>query len=148
MTEERKFLTRIALPEDSEAIAEIDRMVFPTPWGDFRKELENEEKFLYVVAELNGKVIGFAGLWIILEEGDFTNVAIHPDYRGEGFGGQLLDKLLEEGEKRGVKAFTLEVRVGNERARAMYTSRGFKEAGIRKAYYADNKEDALIMWRE
>ncbi|MBE6032909.1 MAG: ribosomal-protein-alanine N-acetyltransferase [Clostridiales bacterium] len=148
MTEEGKILYRVARPEDSDAIAEIDRMVFPTPWGDFRKELENEEKFLYVVAELNGKVIGFAGLWIILEEGDFTNVAIHPDHRGKGYGGTMLDLLLAEGEKRGVKAFTLEVRAGNERARSMYTARGFKEAGIRKAYYADNKEDALIMWRE
>ena len=92
--------------------------------------------------------MGYAGMWIILDEGHITNIAVDPTYRRQGIGQGLLDELTKLAVERGAIAMTLEVRVSNAEAQSLYTKLGFVPRGIRKGYYQDNKEDALIMWRE
>ena len=84
---------------------------------------------------------------MIAGEGDVTNIAVFPEYRGRGLGAALTKALLVEGRKRGMNAFTLEVRVGNQAAIHIYEKLGFRSEGVRKGFYEKPKEDALIMWR-
>ena len=84
---------------------------------------------------------------MIAGEGDVTNIAVFPEYRGQGIGAALTKALLVEGRKRGMNAFTLEVRVGNQAAIHIYEKLGFRSEGVRKGFYEKPKEDALIMWR-
>jgi ribosomal-protein-alanine N-acetyltransferase len=86
-------------------------------------------------------------MWLIVDEAHVTNVAIHPDFRGQGLGEQLMHELGRVAAYMGMRAMTLEVRVSNVRAIRLYTKMGFEEAGVRKGYYSDNGEDALVMWR-
>jgi len=95
-----------------------------------------------------GLLIGYAGLWAIEDEGHITNVAVHPDYRRMHLGSILVDMLIAQTRLEGLKRFTLEVRVSNQAAIALYEKFGFVSAGIRKGYYEDNNEDAMIMWLE
>ena len=99
-----------------------------------------------MVAKVDNKVIGFAGTWIVLDESHITNIAIHPNYRRQGIASMLLEKLLDYCKNRGCVSYTLEVRSGNKAAKALYEKHNFKSNGIRKGYYEDNKEDAIIMW--
>lgn len=140
---------RQAEPKDRKAMAELDRICFAVPWSEesFRKELEENDLAFYLVAELDGELIGYAGLWAIMEEGHITNVAVHPDHRRKGLARILVMQLMDAGEKNGLERFTLEVRPSNTAALALYTSLGFQEAGRRTGYYKDNGEDALILWR-
>jgi len=101
----------------------------------------------YMVAVKDGLVVGFAGMWIILDEAHITNIAVHPEYRGFGIGTMLMESLISICKIENVIGITLEVRVSNQRAINLYKKFGFVEEGIRKAYYEDNKEDALIMWK-
>ena len=84
---------------------------------------------------------------MIAGEGDVTNIAVFPEYRGRGIGAALTKALIVEGRKRGMNAFTLEVRVGNQAAIHIYEKLGFRSEGVRKGFYEKPKEDALIMWR-
>jgi ribosomal-protein-alanine N-acetyltransferase len=90
-------------------------------------------------------VIGFAGLWMFVDEGHISTIASHPDWRGRGVGELLLVSLLREAQRRDAAFATLEVRVSNIVAQNLYTKYGFVEVGRRKRYYRDNNEDALIM---
>lgn len=144
-----KYKIRQAKKKDIDQMARVDEMCFSTPWtkADFKKELTNNPLALYLVAEADDKVIGYAGLWCIVDEGHITNIAVHSDYRQNGIAKDLVDKMLKEANARaGTKNFTLEVRVSNEPAIRLYKGFGFKEMGKRIGYYSDNKEDALIMW--
>ena len=96
---------------------------------------------------MDNKVIGFAGLWTIVDEGHITNIAVHPDYRGKGIGSKLVKSLIDNSKDWYINDLTLEVRYSNKIAQNLYKKYGFIEEGIRKNYYADNKEDAVIMWR-
>lgn len=129
-------------------IFKISSMSFITPWSyeAIKEELKN--KFAkYVVAKLNDVVIGFGGVWLILDEGHITNIAIHPEYRGIGAGDMILEALIELCRLEGIASMTLEVRSSNIAAQNLYKKHGFAEAGIRKNYYADTKEDGIIMWK-
>lgn len=135
--------------EHIDSILKIDNLSFPTPWSrqSFQKEIENNSFARYVVAKKDDVIIGYAGMWLILDEGHITNIAVHPEFRGIGAGNKLLEALIEICKIESVTSMTLEVRISNIVAQNLYRKYGFAEEGIRKEYYGDNKEDALIMWK-
>ena len=141
-------ILREALRSDIEGIYEIERACFSTPWSKeaLLDDLEVEDK-LYLVAEA-GKIIGYAGSWLVLDEGQITNIAIHPEYRRAGYGAKMTRKLTQMLYKRGMKHIFLEVRVSNIAAQAMYRRLGFTAVGVRKQFYSDPIEDGLIMTKE
>lgn len=129
-------------------IVDIERLSFTDPWSkiSFLKELENPSA-RYLVAEIKGRIIGYGGYWSILNEGHITNIAVHPDYRGQGIGSALLTAMINLAQREGIDAMTLEVRISNRIAQSVYLKHGFTVVGVRKKYYQDNGEDALIMWK-
>lgn len=133
---------------DLPKILEIEHACFPTPWApqSFVSELRDNEYARYFCLEHEGKIIGYMGLWFILEEGHITNVAIAPGYQGMGRGEYLMRSVIELMVKEGMERMTLEVRASNMAAQGLYGRIGFVTAGVRKGYYSDNREDALIMW--
>lgn len=126
----------------------IEKDSFKEPWSKeaYEKEILNPLAN-YRVITIDDKVVAYGGFWKILDEADINNIAVKKEFRGEGFGKMLMNALIEDAKSQNIKAMTLEVRVTNESAIALYKKLGFKEAGIRKNYYSD-KEDALIMWLE
>lgn len=143
-------VVRPMLNSDLKAIMEIERASFSTPWSleAFKAELKDNEYAHYLCLELNGQVIGYMGLWFILDEGHITNIAIAPSSRGQRWGEFLMRSVMARMVAQGMERMTLEVRVSNSRAQSLYKRLGFTTAGIRKGYYADTGEDALIMWAE
>lgn len=133
--------------DDVDAVAAIEAATFPTPWSRdaFVQEMTTNPVARYLVAELDGQVIGFAGAWLILDESHITNIAISESQRGHGCGRQLTEALMQYLSNLGAAYATLEVRVSNERAQNLYKSLGFINVGKRKQYYEDNKEDAFLM---
>ena len=144
------IIIRQAAEQDIPEMARLDALCFSSPWSEaaFEQEIKENGLAFYIVAELalTGEVIGYAGLWTILEEGHITNVAVHPDHRRRHIGEALVQVLLEETGKAGIRTYTLEVRASNTGAIELYKKFGFLEVGVRKGYYEDNQEDALIMW--
>ena len=134
-------------PEDAPAVAAIEAATFARPWSEdaFRQEMERNPVARYLVAERDGRIIGYAGAWIVLDESHITNVAVAEDERGKGIGQRLTEKLLWYLSNLGATYATLEVRVSNERAQHVYAKLGFVKVGKRKKYYEDNGEDALLM---
>lgn len=132
-----------------DSVLSIDSLSFPTPWSreSFENEIENNKFARYVVAKKDDVIIGYAGMWLILDEAHITNIAVHPEYRGIGSGNLLLEALMEICKIEFVSNMTLEVRKSNLVAQNLYKKYGFIEEGLRKAYYGDNKEDAIIMWK-
>lgn len=132
---------------DLDAVAAVEKASFAVPWSRAALEIElgNPHAF-YVVAEDDTGVIGHAGEWIIMDEAHITNIAVLPDKRGMRFGERLLVALLQEARYRGARRATLEVRIGNEAAIALYRKYQFDAVAIRRRYYSDNDEDALVMW--
>lgn len=134
--------------EHIDDIFRISSMSFVTPWTRESIEEELKNKFArYVVAKLDDVVIGFGGVWLVLDEGHITNIAVHPEYRGIGAGDMIVEALIEICKIEGIVSMTLEVRKSNIIAQTLYKKHGFIEEGIRKGYYTDTKEDAVIMWR-
>ncbi|MEW6727617.1 ribosomal protein S18-alanine N-acetyltransferase [Desulforudis sp. 1088] len=136
--------------EHLDAIEELEKKSFPTPWPrqTFEFEILYNDLAEYVVAVHEGKVIGYGGAWMVLDEAHVTNVAVHPDYRGMKIGKALMLELMRRAVARGARCMTLEVRPSNTVARQLYARLGFVEAGVRKGYYQDNDEDAIIMWKQ
>lgn len=134
--------------EDIPTILTIEEVSFPAPWSmeSFRSEISDNSLARYYCLELEEKVIGYMGLWLIIGEAHITNIAIWPGCRGQGWGEFLLRSVMTEMIKIGIYRLTLEVRVSNTNAQNLYKKLGFQPAGIRKRYYSDNQEDALIMW--
>lgn len=132
---------------DLDAVVAIEEATFPTPWSkdSFRQELERNVAARYLVAEKAGEVIGYGGAWIILDESHITNIAIAESQRGFGYGRMLTEALMQYLANLGAAYATLEVRKSNIRAQNLYKSVGFIELGVRKRYYEDNNEDALLM---
>ena len=127
----------------------VERKCFTTPWSRnlFLSEITRNDNAIYIVA-CGEKIVGYAGIWVILDEGHVTNIGVDPDFRRQGIGQGLLEELTVRAMQRGITAMTLEVRLSNYGAQALYKKLGFEARGIRKEYYQDDKEDALIMWRE
>ena len=121
---------------------------FPQPWtkAALLGEIESDKSH-YLVAEEEGAILGYIGFWKIFDEGHITNVAVKKDVQDKGIGSALVEGIFSLGVGLGVDKFTLEVRVSNQSAIALYKKYGFEEAGIRKNFYDKPNEDALIMWR-
>ena len=138
---------RELLPEDAEAVANIERESFPTPWSreDFWREASNDFA-CYIVALDDAEIIGFGGCWISFEEAQVTNIALTSVQRGRGLGKALMARLMHAAAARGAERMTLEVRPSNTPALRLYEGLGFAAVGIRKKYYQDNDEDAILMW--
>lgn len=129
-------------------ILKIENLSFATPWTKDAMEKELTNKFAkYVVVKLNNIVIGYGGMWVILDEGHITNIAVHPEFRGIGAGKKIIEGLIQICKEQNMASLTLEVRVSNYVAQNLYKSFGFIEEGVRKNYYNDNNEDAIIMWK-
>jgi ribosomal-protein-alanine N-acetyltransferase len=133
--------------EDVAAVHEIERLSFRTPWPAyaFEQELKGNRLARYLVARAGDRVVGFAGVWLMVDEAHITTFGVHPDWRRQGVGRQLLINLAELSIAIGARRMTLEVRASNESAQALYRSFGFDVAGRRPAYYTDDGEDALVM---
>lgn len=136
---------------DIDEISEIEA----TAYGDhhwskesFYSELNNKIAKYYVAKLPNGKCVGYSGSWHIVDEMHITTLAVHKDYKRNYIGESLIVKMLEDCYNEFIKYITLEVRVSNIPAIKLYEKYGFKSLGVRKGYYQDNNEDALIMWTE
>ncbi len=134
--------------EDLDCILEIERASFPSPWPKklFLRDLSNNSLSLYFNIILE-EIVGFIGCWIIIDELHIINLAIRPGYRQRGFADKLLRFIFSKAKSLGLIRATLEVRVSNEKAIRLYKKHGFYIAKTMNNYY-DNKEDALIMWKE
>lgn len=132
------------------AVLEIEQEVSSQPWtsGIFLSELAQPETRTYLVARVGGMVVGYLGLFQAVDDAHVTNVGVAPACHRRGVGSRLLVAGARAAITRGCRNFTLEVRVGNTAAQALYRRFGFAPAGVRRAYYPDNREDALIMWAE
>lgn len=136
--------------EDLEGVLEIENASFSTPWSrnSFLHELLENERAIYLVAKDHlGRVCGYVGMWIIFDEGHITNLAVHPRQRNCGVGSILLNRLTEVCREHNIRFLTLEVRRSNLTAQNLYYKHGFVHMGVRRKYYLDNNEDALIMWK-
>ena len=138
-------IRRMTLP-DVDGVHAIEAATFPKPWSrkDFVKEMTQNTCARYLVAVEDEKIIGFAGAWIVLDEAHITNIAVLMEYRGRGIGRKLTQALLQYCANLGVVYATLEVRKSNAVAQTLYQSLGFEYVGVRKRYYEDNGEDALL----
>ena len=135
--------------DDIDGVFEVEKNCFEDYWSkdSFKKELSNNLA-KYLVAKVDGKVAGYVGIWFVVDEGHITNVAVHEDYRGQKIGDQLIKELVRVCKDNKIVSMTLEVRTSNTVAQNLYRKYGFKMAGIRKEYYSNNKEDAIIMWND
>ncbi|QIA26327.1 ribosomal protein S18-alanine N-acetyltransferase [Thermaerobacter sp. PB12/4term] len=137
-------------PGDLPLVLAIERRSFPTPWSEraFASELRDNLYADYIVARRGHRLVGYAGMWCILDEAHVTTIAVDPEFRGRGIGNRLLTALEERALRYGCRRMTLEVRVSNHVAQRLYLRHGFRPCGIRRGYYVDNGEDAIIMWRD
>jgi len=135
---------------DLDAVHAIERASFFPPWPDdaYRSELTTNKLATYLVARMDDVVVGFAGIWLMVDEAHITTFAVDPAWRRRGIGERLLLALLDVSIVRRAREATLEVRLSNMPARRLYEKYGFRPVGIRPRYYSDNGEDALIMTTE
>ncbi|MDE6212583.1 MAG: ribosomal protein S18-alanine N-acetyltransferase [Lachnospiraceae bacterium] len=134
--------------EDVPFISRLEEETFSMPWSaaSFLQMIEKEDA-RYYVAEEDGKLLGGCGLLLIAGEGNITNVVVIPEARRRGVAAGMLGHLLAEGDREGLTAYTLEVRVSNQAAIALYEKLGFVSEGIRPDFYEKPTEDAMIMWK-
>lgn len=146
---ENNIIIRPMTKDDVDAVYIVEENCFVDPWSkeSIRKELKNNLA-RYLVAQLDNKIVGYVGVWFVVDEGHITNVAVHSDYRGKKIGDKLVKEMVELCKENNIIAMTLEVRASNTVAQNLYRKYGFKMGGIRKEYYSDNKEDAIIMWNQ
>jgi [ribosomal protein S18]-alanine N-acetyltransferase len=142
------YVFRYMKEEDIDQILEVEHASFATPWSRdaFYNEIYNNKFAVYIVLEEDQRIIGYCGAWVVIDEAHVTNVAVLPSFRGRKLGEALLQKMMSVAKDMGAKSMTLEVRVTNLVAQSLYRKLGFQNGGIRKNYYSDNQEDALVMW--
>lgn len=141
--------------EDIPQVVEIEKIAFSRPWSRsiFKATLLLPYAAYYVAVQEENefpeaqRILGMCGVKKIFEEGEISNVAVHPDFRGNGISRKMLEMLMREAREDGVRAFTLEVRAGNSIAIRLYESLGFRTEGVRRGYYDHPVEDGLIMWQ-
>ena len=142
------IIYRDMTPQDVPFISRLEEETFSMPWSpESFLQMITKEDTRYYVAEEDGHLLGGCGLWMVAGEGNITNVAVVPRARRRGVGTGLLNYLMMEGDREGVTAYTLEVRVSNEAAIRMYEKLGFSSEGIRPNFYEKPTEDAMIMWK-
>lgn len=129
------------------SILNISELSFPISWSFESLKSELDNKFAkYVVLKNGNSIVGYGGMWVIIDEAHVTNVAVHPEARGHGAGDIIVEALFRICRKQKVTGITLEVRSSNFIAINLYEKYGFEKEGIRRNYYEDNGEDAVIMW--
>ncbi len=135
-------------PDDVASVLEIEDAAFQSSWPDnaFRHELEENRLAHYFVVRHDDIIVGFGGIWVIMEDSHITTIAVHPNWQRRRFGEALLLTLLEQAIERNAAWMTLEVRVSNQSAQRLYQKYGFTTVATRRGYYTDNQEDALVMW--
>ena len=144
-------IIRAIREEDVRQIHAIETLCFATPWSEesiLHDVKENVVARWLVMDDGEGRVLAYAGMWFVLDEAHVCNVAVHPDYRGRGYGKQIFEALEMLAVENSMAMMTLEVRRSNTVAQNLYHACGFLDVGYRKRYYEDNKEDALIMYKE
>jgi [ribosomal protein S18]-alanine N-acetyltransferase len=143
------MIFRPMLEADLEKVVEIEKASMPSPWSKELFEAELKRKLArYFVVEEEGEVAGYMGYWEAPEEAHLINLAIGPKFRQKGMGTAMVDYCLQFAARMGARLATLEVRDGNEAAKRLYEKCGFRVVAIRKKYYSDNLEDAVVMLRE
>ena len=147
-----EFSLRRAEEKDLNGITSLEEVCFkgedPWSYGAFYNEIvTNSDKTLYLAAETDGKIVGYMGVWKILDEGHITNVAVSPDYRRNHVGEALIREMIKRTSEEGITSWTLEVRRDNEPAIRLYEKMGFRIEGLRPKYYEYDGMDALIMWK-
>lgn len=142
----KPFTISKLLSSHLEGVAELERLCFAEPWSQQSLALLLQNANLGVVAlNEDGAPIGYGGLLTVLDEGQITNIAVHPDHRSKGVGKAILKEIICESKKRGIRDLSLEVRQSNLPAKALYQSHGFEIAGVRKGFYRHPTEDGLVM---
>lgn len=137
--------------EDVPQIHEIETLCFAMPWSEesiLHDVKTNVVARWLVLDDGEGRVLAYAGMWFVLDEAHICNVAVHPDCRRLGYGRRILEALIALAQENSMRLMTLEVRRSNLAAQSLYHACGFLDVGYRKRYYEDNREDALIMFRE
>jgi [ribosomal protein S18]-alanine N-acetyltransferase len=130
------------------AVQAIDRQVYPAPWSTalYIDELRRRDQRVYRIARIGGRIVGYGGSMLVHDEGHITSIAVDPAFHGKRIGAHLLLDVTRGSIDAGMKSMTLEVRLSNTAAHRLYRWFGYAPAGIRKGYYPDNREDALVMW--
>jgi len=140
---------RLMRQEDVPQVTEIDREAFPTLWppANYQHELKNGLAHYIVAcdAEAGHHIMGFSGLWMLVDEAHITNIAVREKHRRQGIGETLLIAIVELAIELGANLITLEVRASNSEAQKLYAKYGFVRVGLRRGYYTDNREDAVLM---
>lgn len=135
--------------KDVQSVYAIEVASFPAPWtlDSFYYEMTENNFAHYIVAEDElGNIVGFCGMWIVIDTAQITNVAVSESVRGQGIGEGLMREAIKTAKEYNADVMSLEVRVSNSIAQNLYRKLGFQDGGIRKGYYTDNLEDALVMW--
>lgn len=135
--------------EHIDEVLAVEEICFHIPWtrADFQREINENKMAIYRVAVVNGKIVGYAGMWHVVNEGQITNVAVLPEYRRYGIGNAIMEEFIKIAQNYEMIGITLEVKISNLPAQKLYTKFGFKPEGFRKNYYKDTNEDAIIMWK-
>lgn len=133
---------------DVSAVYAIETASFTVPWSIdiFEREITENTFANYFVIESDGVIAGYCGMWLVIDEAQITNIAILPEYRGQKLGEKLFAHVVEQAIFAGAYRLSLEVRVSNLTAQHLYRKFGLVPGGIRKNYYTDNQEDAIVMW--
>jgi ribosomal-protein-alanine N-acetyltransferase len=136
--------------EDVDEVQRIEQASFSTPWPSnaYRSELQTNRFASYLIARIDETIVGYGGMWLMVDEAHITTFAVHPAWRRQGIGERLLLAFLDLARDRHAREATLEVRLSNLPARRLYEKYGFRPVGLRPRYYSDNNEDALIMTTE
>jgi len=141
------FTLRDMTYADLDAVLQVEITVFPSPWSRSSFEIELAKPYsVAIIAEAEGSLAGYGVAWLVADEIHIANVAVHPDFRRRGLGRALVERLLESGES--AKGAFLEVRIRNSDAIRLYRQLGFQDIGIRKKYYQEENEDALLMRKD
>ena len=135
--------------DDIDGVLKVEESCFAIAWtrADFEREMNENKLAIYFVAKDGEKIVGYAGMWHVVTEGQITNVAVLDEYRGQKVGSLLMEALIKTAEEREMIGITLEVKISNYPAQKLYTKYGFKPEGFRKNYYKDTNEDAVVMWK-
>ena len=135
--------------DDLHAVHAIEQASFITPWSfqSLKSDLKNKLAY-YCVADKESDIVGYAGMWIVFDESHITNVAVDKNFRRNGIGRAIMEHMVDVAIDKGATAMTLEVRRSNTAAQSLYSQMGFMQYGIRRGYYTDTNEDALILWKQ